>query len=102
MKKETKSKAFSLTDFTGGKVKRLTLHIEDIKVDEKKDSDVKLPTAIVSGTLYVFKDGEIGKKGGETRTLNFMLPLQANADFKRHVLSIIKSALDLDKTTYTK
>lgn len=105
MKKETKKKgAFSLVDFTNDKVKRLTLHIEDIKVNETKDSDTKVPTAIISGTLYINKDKTIVLKEGEDSfyTINFMLPLQANAEFKRHILSIIKSALDLDKNRIQK
>jgi len=102
IKKQKKGGAFSLTEFTLGKIKRLTLHIEDIKVNETKDSDTRVPTAIISGTLYIYKDGEIGKANGEARTVNFMLPLQSNAEFKRHILSIIKSALELDKSNYTK
>lgn len=95
-------KAFSLTEFTFNKVKRLTLHFEDLPVDESKDSTTKVPTAIMSGTLYMFQDGEFGKKDAKTRTVNFMLPLQSNAEFKRHILSIIKSAMELDKASYTK
>lgn len=105
IKKQTsKRKPFSLTEFTDGKVKRLTLHIEDINISDSKDSETKSKTAVISGTLYLYKDKLITLKEGEDNfyTVNFMLPLQSNADFKKHVLSIIHSAIDLDKTRITK
>lgn len=99
MKKETKSVPFSLTDFTKGKVKRLTLHIEDVKAKQTDESKGKVTVALISGTLYIYKDKQIVLKEGETDfyTVNFMLPLESNKEFKRHILSIIKAALDEDK-----
>lgn len=100
IKKTKKAKEqFSLTDFTKGKVKRLTLHIEDVKakvLDEDKKKEV---VALISGTLYVNKSKMIELKPGENDfyTINFMYPLDGNKEFKRHVLSIIKSALEADK-----
>lgn len=92
MKKITK--VFSLTDFTKGKVKRLTLHIQDIPGMDK-DKDGKLhemgDVAIISGTLQKYN----GSKD-TVDNINFTYPLQSNAEFKRHILSIIKSALEAD------
>lgn len=103
-KQASKRKPFSLTEFTKGKVKRLTLHIEDINISDSKESETKSKTAVISGTLYIYKDKIQDLKPGEDNfeTLNFMLPLQANADFKKHVLSIIHSALELDRTRVVK
>jgi len=100
MKKETKkvSLPFSLTEFTKGKVKRLTLHIEDLKAKQTDESKGKVTVAIISGTLYIYKDKELVKEGEDNfYTVNFMLPLEYNKEFKRHILSIIKSALEQDR-----
>ena len=93
MKKITK--VFSLTDFTKGKVKRLTLHIQDIPAinKEKDGTETKMgDCAIISGTLQRYN----GSKD-TVDNINFTYPLQSNAEFKRHILSIIKAALEADK-----
>lgn len=100
MKKEKKpiTKVFSLTEFTLGKVKRLTLHFQDIPSYDKPGADGKLlgDCAIMSGTVQLF----IPTDKKKVRNINFTYPLQENTDLKRHVLSIIKSAMDADKKTY--
>ena len=104
MKKITKKEElFSLTEFCKGRVKRLTLHIEDLKAP-MKEGDKKVIVAMISGTLYLYKDKMITLKDGEDDfySLNFMLPLQSNKEFKRHVLSIIKSALEAEKESVQK
>lgn len=95
---------FSLTDFTKGKVKRLTLHIEDVKAKQTDESKEKITVALISGTLYINKDKQITLKEGEDNfyTVNFMLPLESNKEFKRHILSIIKSALEQDRERIAK
>lgn len=91
-KTKQKVKVFSLTEFTSNKVKRLTLHIQDVPSFDNIDGEkVELgQCAIISGTLQVFKEND--KKMVDN--INFTLPLQSNAEFKKHILSIIKSALD--------
>lgn len=98
MKKEIIKKAiknvFSLTDFTKGRVKRLTLHIQDVpSYDNVKGEKIDLgQCAIISGTLQIYKYYDETK----VDNINFTLPLQSNVDFKKHILSIIKSALEAD------
>jgi hypothetical protein len=100
-------KSFSLTELTKGKVKRLTLHFQDIPSFTKDKDGIKHDMgneAIMSGTLYIFKDKVQKLNEGEDNfyTVNFTFPLQANAEFKRHILSIIDSAIKLDKTRVSK
>jgi hypothetical protein len=99
IKEKKVSTPFSLTDFTKGRVKRLTLHIEDVQAKQTDESKSKVTVALISGTLYIYKDKLITLKDGEDNfyTVNFMLPLESNKEFKRHILSIIKSALEEDK-----
>lgn len=105
MIKETKKKKglFSLTEFCHNRVKRLTLHIEDLKAP-MKEGDKKVVVAMVSGTLYLYKDKMITLKDGEDDfySLNFMLPLDSNKEFRRHILSIIKSAIEAERDSINK
>jgi hypothetical protein len=104
LKEKKVSPPFSLTDFTKGRVKRLTLHIEDVKAKTNDESVDKVTVALISGTLYIYKNKQIELKPGEDNfyTVNFMYPLEGNKEFKRHILSIIKSALEQDKQRVSK
>lgn len=85
-------KLFNLTNTFDGKVKRLSLIIQDVPIyesPEKKDTLVG-ESATIFGTLQLYTDS---KK--TVKNVNFTLPLTDNKDFKDHVLSMVQAALDL-------
>lgn len=91
MKKVTTSakKVFSLQECFKGKVKRLTLHFQDIDLSESKDKKEPNLAGWVFGTLQLFIEGN--KETVEN--VNFHFSLGVNTDLKNHVTAIIKEAI---------
>jgi hypothetical protein len=88
-----KKDLFSITDHFEGKVKRLTLTIQDApiyKSPEEKDTLVG-NSATIFGTLQLYKPGDKKKVDG----VNFTLPLTHNEFLKTHILGIISEAISL-------
>jgi len=93
MKKQIKN-MFALTDHYKGKVKRLTIHIQDndvFKSPDEKDTLVGR-SATISGTLQLFT----GSKD-TVKNVNFVLPLSNNKEFKAHILAMIDEAMKLSE-----
>lgn len=92
-KKTSKTNVFSITDFFGGKVKRLTLTIQDAPIYESPENKDTLvgQSATVFGTLQLIKEND--KKN--VTNINFTLPLNNVTELKQHVLSMIEEAMKL-------
>lgn len=75
-----------LKDLFDGRVKRLSLHVQDAGID---DDGVKVDSATIFGTLQLFIEGD--KKN--VKNINFSLPLDYNKELKNHLMSIIEQAI---------
>lgn len=82
-------KLYSLEEQFEGRVKRLSLHIQDAGVKDEKKPDTILKSATIFGTLQLFKKDD--KKNVEN--INFTLPLNHNTDLKNHLVAIIAEAV---------
>lgn len=81
VKVEKKPKFFSLGEKFGGKINVVGMVVKDVPIG--KDSDM-------SAMLFVtLKNGE--------DLIEAQMPLDSNADFKKHVLAITAQALKLKK-----
>ena len=79
-------KMLVLKDSFDGRVKRLSLHVQDAAID---DDGVKIDSATIFGTLQLFIEGSKDK----VRNINFSLPLSFNKELKNHLMSIIEQAI---------
>lgn len=77
---------FVLSSLFNNKVKRLTLHVQDVGID---NDGVKQNSATIFGTLQMFKEGD----KENVKNINFSLPLDYNKELKNHILSIIEQAI---------
>ena len=75
-----------LKDSFDGRVKRLSLHIQDAAID---NDGVKVDSATIFGTLQLFIEGDKDK----VKNINFSLPLDFNKDLRNHLMSIIDQAI---------
>lgn len=75
-----------LKDSFDGKVKRLSLHVQDASVD---DDGVKIESATIFGTLQLFQEGVKDK----VKNINFSLPLNHNKELRDHLMSIMEQAI---------
>lgn len=75
-----------LKDSFDGRVKRLSLHIQDAAID---NDGVKVDSATIFGTLQLFIEGDKEK----VKNINFSLPLDFNKDLRNHLMSIIDQAI---------
>lgn len=79
-------KMLVLKDSFDGRVKRLSLHIQDAAID---NDGVKVDSATIFGTLQLFIEGDKEK----VKNINFSLPLDFNKDLRNHLMSIIDQAI---------
>lgn len=75
-----------LKDSFDGKVKRLSLHVQDAGIDNDGE---KVESATIFGTLQLFQENDNKK----VKNINFSLPLNHNKELKDHIMSIIDQAI---------
>ena len=86
-----KYKAYSLGEQFGGRVKRLSLHIQDAGIKDDKNKDEVIQSATIFGTLQLYKKDDKKK----VENINFSLPLNDNEDLQNHLVSMIAQAVML-------
>lgn len=74
-----------LKDSFDGRVKRLSLHVQDAAVD---DDGVKIDSATIFGTLQLFQENS-----DKVKNINFSLPLNHNKELRDHLMSIMGEAI---------
>lgn len=93
-----KYKAFTLSEQFEGRVKRLSLHIQDVGIKDDKNKEKVIESATIFGTLQLYKKDDKKK----VENINFSLPLNDNEDLKNHLVSMIAQAVMLDHKKKTK
>lgn len=81
---------FTLDKEFDSKVKRLSLHFQDVGIDDK---GTMINSATIFGTLQLFTGSKT-----KVKNINFSLPLSFNKDLKNHVLAIIREAIRADES----
>jgi len=86
-----KYKAFTIEEQFEGKVKRLSIHIQDAGIPDDTDNNKIVQSATIFGTIQVY----IKENKEKVRNINFSLPLNDNEDLKNHLVSLMTQVVFL-------